>query len=132
MRRRQALRAVGAAAVGGLAGCLGGPAEPRRVRMVGLEFRPRRVSVGVGRTVEWVNESDVGHTVTAYEDELPSGAAFFASGGFETEAAARRDLAGGLIDTGGTFAHVFATPGEFPYFCVPHEGSGMTGVVEVG
>lgn len=131
MRRRQALRALGAAALGGLAGCLGDDG-PKRVRMVGLEFRPARVSVGTGATVEWVNDSDVAHTVTAYQSELPAGAAFFASGGFDTESAARRDLTGGLIAAGETYSHTFETAGEHPYFCIPHEGSGMTGVVVVG
>ncbi|MDZ7700914.1 MAG: plastocyanin/azurin family copper-binding protein [Halobacteriales archaeon] len=132
MRRRQALRALGGAALGGLAGCLGGSGGPKTVDMVGLEFQPRRVSVPAGTTVEWVNESDIGHTVTAYGDRLPDGATYWASGGFASEAAARKDLQGGLIGADGTYAHTFETAGEHPYFCVPHEGSGMTGVVSVG
>lgn len=132
MNRRAALRSLGAAATVGIAGCLGGSGGPKTVRMVGLEYRPRRVSVGVGRTVEWVNDSDIGHSVTAYEDRLPEGAAYFATGGFATEAAAREDIEGGLIGAGETYRHTFETAGEHPYFCVPHEGSGMTGVVAVG
>jgi len=132
MRRRQALRALGAGVAVGLAGCLGGSGGPRTVDMVGLEFRPREVSVPVGGTVEWVNESDIGHTVTAYEDRLPEGATYWASGGFGSEATAREDLEGGLVAAGGTYTHTFETAGEHPYFCVPHEGSGMTGVVTVG
>ena len=132
MNRREALRALGSAAGVGLAGCLGGSGGPKTVSMVGLEYRPRRVSVGIGGTVEWVNDSDIGHSVTAYEDRLPEGAAYFATGGFETEAAARADIEGGLIGAGETYAHTFETAGEHPYFCVPHEGSGMTGVVAVG
>ena len=132
MDRRRALATLGAAATGGLVGCLGGPSGPKRVRMVGLEFRPARVSVGEDRTVEWVNDGDITHTVTAYGDELPPGAAYFASGGFDSETAARRNLEAGLVGPGETYAHAFRTAGEHPYFCVPHEGSGMTGVVEVG
>lgn len=132
MRRREALRALGGAVTVGIAGCLGGSGGPKTVDMVGLEFRPRRVSVPVGGTVEWVNESDLGHTVTAYGDRLPAGAAYWASGGFGSESAARTDLEGGLIAADGTYSHTFETAGEHPYFCVPHEGSGMTGVVAVG
>lgn len=133
MRRREALRTIGSAAAVGLAGCLGGGSSgPKVVDMVGLEFKPRRVSVAVGATVEWVNESEIGHTVTAYEDQIPAGAAYWASGGFETEADARRDIGGGLIAADETYRHTFEVAGEHPYFCVPHEGSGMTGVVAVG
>ena len=131
MHRRQALRALGVAAAGSLAGCLGGSGGQRTVDMVGLEFRPRRVSVDVGGTVEWVNDSDLGHTVTAYGARIPDGADYWASGGFATEAAAREDLEGGLIGVDGTYSHTFGTRGEHAYFCVPHEGSGMTGVVDV-
>ena len=133
MRRRDALRGLGSAAAVGLAGCLGGGSGGRRtVDMVGLEFRPRRVSVDVGGTVEWVNESEIGHTVTAYADRIPPDAAYWASGGFEDEDAARRDIGGGLVAADGRYAHTFEVAGEHPYFCVPHEGSGMTGVVAVG
>ncbi len=132
MRRRQALRLVGSAGLAGLAGCLGGPGGPKTVEMVGLEFRPRRVSVPVGGTVEWVNESDIAHTVTAYGDRIPDGAAYWASGGFGGEEAARDDLERGLIGAGERYSHTFEAAGEHPYFCVPHEGSGMVGVVAVG
>lgn len=131
MNRRGALRLLGAAAVGGLAGCVGGPKDPKQVDMVGLRFEPRRVSVDIGRTVEWVNESGVGHTVTAYENLLPDGAAYFASGGFESERAAQQNMQDGLIGADGTYSHTFETAGEHPYYCIPHEGSGMTGVVSV-
>ncbi|MFB6361496.1 MAG: plastocyanin/azurin family copper-binding protein, partial [Halobacteriales archaeon] len=60
-----------------------------------------------------------------------SGAPYWASGGFETERAARENLAEGLIEAGGTYRRTFETAGEQPYFCVPHEGSGMTGAVSV-
>ena len=131
MRRREALRLLGAGAAVGVAGCLGG-GGPARVSMAGVQFDPERVSVPVGGTVEWVNEGNVDHTVTAYEDRLPPGAAYFASGGFESEAATREDLAAGFLAPGETYAHTFETAGEHHYYCIPHEASGMTGVVVVG
>jgi plastocyanin len=132
MKRRAALRTMGAAATVGLAGCLGGSSGPKTVRMVGLDYEPRRVSVRVGGTVDWVNDSDIGHSVTAYGDRLPEDATYFATGGFETESAARTNVEAGLIGADETFSHTFESAGEHPYFCVPHEGSGMTGVVVVG
>lgn len=132
MNRREAIRSLGTAAAVGLAGCLGGSGGPKAVRMEGLAFKPRQISVGAGRTVEWVDESGIAHTVTAYEDRLPEGATYWASGGFETEAAARTNLEAGLVPAEGSYSHTFETPGEHPYFCIPHEGSGMVGVVQVG
>lgn len=131
--RRAMLRAVGAAAsLGTLAGCLGG-GDTKRVAMTDtLVFDPGTVAVSPGTTVRWVNEGDAPHTVTAYESELPAGAAFFASGGFETERAARNDVRGGLIRAGEAFEHTFEIPGSYAYFCIPHEGSRMTGTVRVG
>ncbi|MFB6362043.1 MAG: plastocyanin/azurin family copper-binding protein, partial [Halobacteriales archaeon] len=90
MNRRSALRTLGGALAVGLSGCLGGGGdEPKTVRMVDLAFKPPEISVAAGRTVEWVNDSEIGHTVTAYGEQLPSGAPYWASGGFETERAAR-------------------------------------------
>lgn len=134
MNRRTALRALGGSAVFGLAGCLGdaGSNDPKTVRMVGLEYKPDRLSIEAGRTVEWVNDGDIGHTVTAYEAQLPDGAPYWASGGFETEEAARKNLSAGLINAEESYRRTFEATGEHPYFCVPHEGSGMTGTVTVG
>jgi plastocyanin len=79
-----------------------------------------------------VNDSDVGHTVTAYEGRIPERAGYFASGGFETERGARNDVRGGLLDADESYEHTFEVEGEYGYFCVPHESSGMTGTVVVG
>ena len=95
-------------------------------------FEPETVAVSPGSTVVWVNDGFMPHTVTAYESRLPAGAAFFASGGFETERAARNDVQGGLLDEGATYEHTFEISGSYEYFCIPHEGSGMTGTVRVG
>lgn len=132
MRRRTALRALGGTLALGLSGCLGGGSNgPKTVRMIELDFRPAEVSIGAGRPVEWINDSEVAHTVTAYEDRLPDGAEYWASGSFASEPAARGDMADGLIEADGTYRRTFETPGEHAYFCVPHEGSGMTGSVSV-
>lgn len=94
-------------------------------------FSPARITVSAGAEVTWVNDSGQAHTVTAYEDSLPEGAPYFASGGAPSEEAARADLSAGLIRPGETFSVTFEVPGTYRYFCIPHEGQGMTGTVVV-
>lgn len=87
-------------------------------------FVPLRVTVRAGQTVEWRNTSIVMHTVTADPERaaqatsysLPPGAAPFHSGD--------------MYD-GDAFRHTFTTPGEYKYFCQPHEAHGMVGWVDV-
>ena len=97
----------------------------------GFAFDPERLRVDPGTTVRWVNDSEVGHTVTAYEEGIPERAGYFASGGFDSERAARNDVREGLLAAGETYEHTFDVGGTYEYFCVPHEGSGMTGTVVV-
>lgn len=97
-----------------------------------LVFDPAEVSVATGDTVVWENVGSVTHSVTAYEERIPDGAAYFASGGFDTEQAARDAYPEGSIGGGEPFEHTFETAGTYEYFCIPHEGAGMTGTVEVG
>lgn len=117
----------------GIAGCMSsGPASERTVEMAGgLAFDPETVTVAVGGTVEWTNASDVEHTVTAYEERIPEDAEYFASGGFESEEAARSNLSEGLLSPGETYEHTFERAGTYEYYCIPHEGSGMVGTVRV-
>lgn len=133
MRRREVLRGVTLAVAGGVAGCLGGSSsEARTVEMTDdLAFRPASVTVGTGGTVTWENVGAVHHTVTAYEDRLPAGASYFASGGFGSERDARAHVADGLIGEGESYGHTFDRPGRYEYFCIPHESSGMAGTVTV-
>lgn len=135
--RRAVLGMSGVAVAGAVAGCGGSDAPPTdsdgnpRVAMTGdLNFEPDRVRVGVGDTVVWTNPDTVDHSVTAYEGELPDGATYFASGGFDSEAAAREAYRTGAVEQDETYSHTFETAGEFPYFCIPHE-SGMRGTVVV-
>ena len=96
-----------------------------------LAFEPADITVSVGETVTWETTGSVPHSVTAYEEQLPDGAAYFASGGFDSESAARDAYPSeGSVGAGETYEHTFETAGEFPYFCIPHE-SGMKGTVVV-
>jgi Plastocyanin len=133
--RRRLLTAVGASAVGGLAGCLSTFDRPEYdIGMRATAFAPETITVDAGTTVVWRNTSARGHTVTAYESTLPAEATFFASGGYESTDAAREawhNNSGGRIETSETFSYTFEIPGEYGYVCIPHETSSMVGTVIV-
>lgn len=141
MDRRTFLAAAGAGATLGLAGCV--EALPFSDEAAGGDgvvtmsidsFRPEEITVEVGTTVTWENTSGHGHTVTAYEGGIPDDAEYWASGGFDSEDAAR---SGWESDNSGVFyqneswEHTFETVGSHQYFCIPHEDSGMLGFVHV-
>jgi plastocyanin len=111
------------------------PADATVELREGRRFDPQGIAIMPGETIEWINGSDLSHTVTASVDGIPDAGAYFASGGFDTETAAREDWEGdreGEIAPGETFRHTFETRGVYEYFCIPHENDGMFGVVEVG
>jgi len=136
MRRRTFLAAATTGTTAALAGCgmVGGSGDAD-VEMVKNAYVPETFEATVGEPVVWVNNGSRGHTVTAYEDALAEGAAYWASGRFESEAAAREGFweAGGegTVRSGETWSYTFETPGTYTYFCVPHEGAGMVGRVVV-
>ncbi|SEO80078.1 Plastocyanin [Halogranum amylolyticum] len=140
--RRAFLRGVtgGAAAAATVAGSAGsaaaqedGGGTTHTVDMTdGLVFDPDELTIAPGDTVRWVNVGTVGHSVTAYEDEIPEDAEFFASGDFDGESAARGgypqrgDVAGGE-----EYSHTFEVEGDYGYFCIPHESVGMIAELSV-
>ncbi len=89
-----------------------------------LRFSPATVHIKVGDTVHWKNVSDLVHTVTAdpklaakaSDVHLPDGADPFNSGD---------------LKPGQEFTHTFTVPGEYMYFCQPHELAGMVAKVIV-
>lgn len=137
MRRRALLGSLAAA---GLAGCLGGRNDRRvcgdgcDVGMSANRFEPGTLTVPVGTTVTWKNTSSKAHTVTAYEAELPEGASYFASGGYDSQVAAVDawfDGFGGRLDAGDRFEATLEVVGSYGYYCIPHEAGGMVGEVVV-
>jgi plastocyanin len=99
-----------------------------------LAFDPERIRVESGTTVTWENVGAVGHTVTAYDDGIPDGADYFASGGFDSQQAATdgySDGMGGNVPEGESYEHTFETTGTYEYYCIPHEMNGMVGYVKV-
>jgi plastocyanin len=82
---------------------------------------PAVVWVEQGATVTWRIEGG-NHSVTAYHPDndkplrIPEDATGFGSG---------------VIDAGETFEHTFDADGVYNYYCKPHEGLGMVGLVIV-
>jgi plastocyanin len=97
----------------------------------GLVFDPDELTIAPGDTVVWETVGTVGHSVTAYEDEIPDDAEYFASGGFDSEQAARNAYPDGDVASGETFEHTFEVEGEYGYFCIPHESAGMVASLTV-
>jgi plastocyanin len=108
-------------------------AETSTVDMTdGLAFEPKRIEVEAGTTVTWKNVGAIGHTVTAYEDEIPADATYFASGAFDSQQAAADGYPdSGNIGEGETYEHTFETKGTYKYYCIPHEMNEMIGYVKV-
>ncbi|MFB6072693.1 MAG: DUF5059 domain-containing protein [Halobacterium sp.] len=98
-----------------------------------VAFEPAELTVSVGDTVAWKHAGGEPHTVTARGGELPDGAAYWASGGFDSEQAAREGWkhGKGAVQAGQSYVHTFETAGEHAYVCIPHENLGMTGTVVV-
>jgi len=132
-RRRVLATTVAGIAAFGLTGCttkLGSlfsktePSAPSVTMTDELVFKPRRVTIRAGQTVEWRNDSVLVHTVTAD----PGIAAKAADVALPADAKAFNS---GNVKPKGKFSHMFTTPGTYRYFCIPHEAAGMVGEVIV-
>jgi len=136
MRRRRVLATLGSAFAAGSAGCAAigttGGVEGD-VGMTAVAFEPATITVDVGDEVVWYNNSARAHSITAYEDGIPEGATYFATGGYDSETTAREawDGMSGSITTGEKYRHTFEVAGTYNYFCIPHERAGMVGQVVV-
>ena len=84
------------------------------VAMLEFHFRPESLSVSAGDTVTWVTRGRFPHTTTSGANGRPDGL-------WDTKHLAR----------GESFSYVFNQPGTYRYFCRPHRGLGMKGVVVV-
>ncbi|KAK9862217.1 hypothetical protein WJX84_001036 [Apatococcus fuscideae] len=86
----------------------------------GLQFDPSEVTIKAGETVTWKNNAGFPHNVVFDEDSIPEGAS---AGPLSHE-----DY---LNAPGETVSSKFTTPGEYSYYCEPHQGAGMAGKVIV-
>jgi len=85
-----------------------------QVAMLEFRFQPESLNVITGDTVTWVAKGNFPHTTTSGVDGKPDGL-------WDTKHLAR----------GQSFSYVFTQPGTYHYFCRPHKGLGMKGVVVV-
>lgn len=93
-----------------------------------LRFDPPQVTIAVGQTITWKNESQMPHTATGDPAqnpvakshpeyiELPAGAEPWGSE---------------MLQPGDSYSHTFTVPGEYRYICIPHVMSGMRGTITV-
>ncbi len=64
----------------------------------GMAFNPSAITVTAGTTITWTNKDGFAHTVTSNTGLFDSG----------------------TINSNGTYSHLFATAGTFPYHCTIH------------
>ena len=77
-----------------------------------LAFEPNEITISAGETVHFVNESLPPHNIIVEgRADLSREALLFAPG-------ESQDV-------------VFADKGDYNFFCGPHQGAGMTGVIHV-
>ena len=79
------------------------------VEIAKFAFEPGQITVAPGTRVRWINRDETPHTVTSQ--------------------GAPKTLSSPGLDVDDAFDHVFASEGDFAYFCTVHPM--MTGVVHV-
>jgi plastocyanin len=89
-----------------------------------FRFEPKDLTIKVGTTVRWVNNSDPRHTSTNDKEwETPQSPAILPPG-----AAPWRSR---FLPNGQSATHTFTVPGKYQYFCETHGQYGMTGTITV-
>lgn len=107
----------------------GAAQQQHTVRMTpDLQFEPRVITVPVGATVVWVNDSPgMAHSATADPEResptVPGTRALFPQGAEPFDS--------GMMPPGSTFEHTFDVPGRYIYFCITHKEENMIGEVIV-
>jgi plastocyanin len=120
-----ALKTVGKALVavsGSL--LLAASANAATVKMGGddgaLGFFPSSVSVKSGEAVTFINNRGFPHNVVFDEDEVPAGV--------KVEDLSHEEYANSPDEK---FSITLTKPGTYGYYCEPHQGAGMKGVITV-
>ncbi len=82
-------------------------ADAPSIQIEKFAFAPKEITIAPGTKVVWINHDETPHAVSASDKAYVSKA----------------------MDTDDRFEHVFASEGDFSYFCVLHPF--MTGIVHV-
>jgi plastocyanin len=87
-------------------------------------YKPMKLAIKVGQTVEWINNAETLHSVTTDPDsaQKPSDVA---------SPAGAKPFDSGFMKPGMTFDYTFTVPGTYKYLCLPHEKDGMVGYIVV-
>ncbi len=103
------------------------------IDMNAISYSPKELTVSKGDKVAWIHAAGEPHTVTAYGENIPEEANYWASGDFNSEEKARTGWKNGkgAIQSGQSYIHTFETKGTHKYFCIPHEPAGMEGKITV-
>mmetsp|Transcript_28048 Transcript_28048/g.41733 ORF Transcript_28048/g.41733 Transcript_28048/m.41733 type:complete len:251 (-) Transcript_28048:29-781(-) len=125
-RRKAMARAAGLAA-GLSVAAVSQPAFGAETKVVkmgddngGLKFVLEKTTICKGDSVTWVNNKSGPHNVVFDEDAIPKGVS--------QEAISMEDQLG---EEGETFTMKFEEPGDYAFYCEPHRGAGMNGMLIV-
>ena len=89
-------------------------AATRSVSIPNRSFSPQTISIAVGDTVRWTNNSGDQHTVTATSESTSLGESFDSSPNCGSL------LFSDCLRPGRSFSHTFTTHGTFTYYCRRH------------
>jgi plastocyanin len=82
-------------------------ADEPTIQIQKFAFAPKEITIAPGTKVVWINHDETPHTINASDKTFASKA----------------------MDTDDRYEHVFASEGDFSYFCTLHPF--MTGIVHV-
>jgi len=94
--------------------------KQNRIEIKDFAFNPQTITVKSGETVTWTNNIGFPHNVVFDEDGIPAGAS--------ADKLSHEDY---LNSPGETVSSTFDKPGEYSYYCEPHQGAGMAGKIIV-
>ena len=85
-----------------------------------LVFDPASVTIKAGDSVTFKNNAGFPHNIVFDEDAVPEGV--------KADAISHEDY---LNAPGETYTVKLTTPGDYGYYCEPHQGAGMQGKITV-
>ena len=85
-----------------------------------LVFEPSAVTIKAGDSVTFKNNAGFPHNIVFDEDAVPEGV--------KADAISHEDY---LNAPGETYTVKLTTPGEYGFYCEPHQGAGMQGKITV-
>jgi plastocyanin len=114
---------------GGMASPTGSPTPAATMRMTTqLRFAPDHVTIKVGETISWFNDSTMPHTATG---DLAQNPVATSHPQFVRLPDGAQPWGSKLLQPSQSYSHTFMAPGEYNYICIPHVLSGMRGTISV-